>query len=656
MDLRSYLDSPLESPECRIVSSAVLSGNGLSATQSGCVLTVSAGAEPSPTGRITVTVSDGPNRSATGAVSVTMLGRPGAPTAVAAQADRDAGGRARVSWSAPAYDGGAPIRSYTAKWTGGSSGSRECTASPCTIDGLVNGKDYFFTVTATNVVGESEPGGPSNAARPDTKPGPVSGVTMVSRGDGSLTIRWAAPENKGSPVSKYVLRLIPTNGGTPRTAEVSDPATTTTVAGLNNMSQYSVEAQAYNEAGPGPFGPATTMQSAGKPPAPAGFKVTADGPGATKDLAAITLTWNTTSPNGPPLKTYTVKRRVAGGAWSVLKTVAPSSTRTTDQVRYDGRKYDYVVTATNGADLESGNSSVQSFTSIGQPSTPSVTAKENGSDKRVKLTVRLGKPRASGFRSVTWRSSAGASGTYSCGSCPAEGTVTITTSALSTSKQTFTVTTNNGTRSSARSASSNQVQPYGPTPQPVANGGSTSGKTVTFKWTLPTNGRPITRVKVSGAKSYSGSPITSISVTAANYAQDVTIRVVAVSAAGDSTPLTMTRRTANPPDPVIYNIRNGPLIIDETGDGTGDCGIGGRGCPQVMFDIKDFPTGSGRWRVEESRGYHSTWRDITVHSATSYTPAYRPIFGKGVGQLRVVIDLDGKPTYYSSWVDWDAPY
>ncbi len=111
------------------------------------------------------------------------------------------------------------------KWTGGSTGTLDCTASPCTIDGLTNGKDYFFTVTATNVVGEGDPGGPSTAARPDTKPGPVNGVTMASRGDGSLTINWTPPENKGSPVSKYVLRLVPTGGGTPRTAEVAAPAT-----------------------------------------------------------------------------------------------------------------------------------------------------------------------------------------------------------------------------------------------------------------------------------------------------------------------------------------------------------------------------------------------------------------------------------------------
>lgn len=403
------------------------------------------------------------------------------------------------------------------------------------------------------------------------------------------------------------------------------------------------------------------MQSAGTPPAPTGFKAAADGPGANKDLAAITLTWNTTSPNGPPLKQYTVKRRVNGGAWSVLKTVPPSTTRTSDQVQYDGRKYDYVVTATNGADLESPNSAVQSFTSIGQPSTPSVSAATPTSDKRARLTVNLGDPRATGFRSVSWTSSAGQSGTYTCGSCPEGGKVTFPTTVLSTSQQTFTVRTHNGTRASSPSARSNQVQPYGPTRTPVANGGSTSGKTVTFRWTLPTNGRPITRVRISGAKSYSGSPITSTSVTVANYNQDVTIRIVAVSVAGDSQPLTMTRRTAAPPDPAIVNVHPGSrLIVDRSGNGIGSCARD-PGCPEVMFDIQDFTPGGGQWRAQQDADrngtpdYYSTWRSITVTGPTSYSTPYRPIFGRNVGNIRVQISLGGRD-YYSGWVQWNAPY
>jgi hypothetical protein len=389
------------------------------------------------------------------------------------------------------------------------------------------------------------------------------------------------------------------------------------------------------------------MQSAGTPPAPTGFSASADGPGATKDLAAITLTWNTTSPNGPPLKNYTVKRRVNGGAWAQLKTVPAGTTRTSDQVVYDGRRYEYVVTATNGADLTSPDSAVQSFTSIGMPSTPSVSAATPTEDKRARLTVDLGQPRASGFTSVSWRSSDGESGTYSCGTCPANGKVTFTTSVLGTTQKTFTVRTNNGTRESQQSGNSNQVQPYGPTPRPNPNGSSASGKTVTFNWTLPTDGRPITGVKISGDRSYNGQDIRSISVTVANYSQDVTINIVAVSAAGDSPALTMTRRTDDPPQPQVTNVRQGPMYTDPNGVGT--CRVA-PGCPQVRFDYADFTTGAARYECQSQGAGNVGPYNWNVPSSSGTVTAWC-IFGRGVGPVRIVVWKDGK-TIASAWYPW----
>ena len=650
VDIRSYLDSPLRDASCTLTAANVTSGEGLSVSRDGCVLTVSAGERPSPTGRVSIAVSDGPNRSANGAVAVTMLGRPGAPTAVAAQADRDAGGRARVSWSAPTYDGGAPIRTYTASWTGGSTGSLDCSASPCTVDGLTNGQDYVFTVTATNVVGESDPGGPSTAARPDTKPGPVPGTTMARRGDGTLEITWGAPENKGSPVAKYVVRLVPLDGGgSARTVEVAAPGVSTSVSGLDNEVQYSVATQAWNEAGPGPFGPAVTMQSAGVPPAVGGLKLTPDGVGANKDLASIAITWNPTRPNGPPLKSYTVHRRVEGGAWAPIRTTAPGTTSTNDQVRYDGRRYDYVVTATNGADLESPKTTTQSFTSIGQPSTPSVSAATPANDERVRLTVSLGQPRSGGFSSVTWRSSTGASGTFSCGACPAGGQVGITTGQLATTPQTFTVTTANGTRTSSPSGNSNQVQPYGATPRPNPTGGSTSGQNVTYTWSLPTNGRPVTRVVVTGAASHDGGPITSIGASG-GFAQDLTINITAYSAGGASPVLQMTRRTANPPDPEIYNVRPSPELYVDYNSGIGTCSYP-PGCPKVNYDVRNFPPGT-TWNAvcESERAGNSTTRTASIGGGgdTYSMPRYCLFAKGGVGQVRMRF-FNGSQNVYSPW-------
>ena len=102
--------------------------------------------------------------------------------------------------------------------------------------------------------------------RPDTLPRAVTGVRMVTRGDGSLTIAWDTPENEGSALRKYVVRLSSSTGQS-RTVDVTASTRQTTVTGLDNEAEQSVQVQAWNELGAGPFGPSVTMQSAGTPPA-----------------------------------------------------------------------------------------------------------------------------------------------------------------------------------------------------------------------------------------------------------------------------------------------------------------------------------------------------------------------------------------------------
>lgn len=557
VNVASYLDSPLANPQCTVESAILASGSNIDVAKSGCTVTVTAGKAPSMTGSITVTASDSPGRTATGSIDLTLLGKPGAPTAVTAQPDREAGGRARVAWVAPTYDGGSPIRTFTVRWTGGSSGSQPCVSSPCTIEGLTNGRDYTFTVTATNGVGEGDPSAASNVARPDTKPGPVGGVSMISRGDGSLTIGWSTPDNKGSAISKYTLRVIPTDGsGAARTVDVAAPDLSTVVSGLNNEVEYDVSAQAWNEVGAGPFGASSRMQSAGTPPAVAAPTLTPGGLGPTADLTTVDLAWTATRPNGPPLTAYTVFKRTGGGGWQELARVSASTFTYRDQVPVDGSKFDYVVTATNGAGITSPQANVSTFTAIGQPATPSVSASTPAPDKTVTMVVSLGNPHARGYSSVRWSSSGGGSGSMSCtaSSCPAGGQVTIKTPALPTpGAQTMTVIASNGTSDSAPATVS--ASPFGPTPVPTNVNGSASGTTVTFSWSLPTDGRPITQVQVTGSYSYSGGPLTSVSYNA-GYSATATIQVRSYSEAGWSgwsSPVSV--RT--PPPPLVLTVEHG---------------------------------------------------------------------------------------------------
>ncbi|MFC7490604.1 MULTISPECIES: Ig-like domain-containing protein [unclassified Knoellia] len=496
IEVSRYLDSPLEKPSCSIEAAALESGTGIEVSRSGCTLTLRATSQPSPTATISLSVSDGPGRRAAGRVTVTMRGKPIAPTGVSAVADRIAGGQARVSWVAPSYDGGVTISRYTVRWTGGSSGTLDCTSSPCTVTGLTNGKDYTFTVMARNAIGDSPPSAPSNVVRPDTKPEATSGVRMVSRGDGTLNIAWSPAPNKGSAISKYVVRLIPTSSGSaPRTVQVAGGATSATAGGLTNNTPYSVAVQAWNGAGAGPFGPAVQMQSAGTPSAVTGINGATRGPGAGFDSESITVSWNQqTDPNGPPLKHYTIYRNVEGGGWTQIGRVGAQTRTLADSIPYDGRRYGYTVTATNGADLESPKGDTWTYTSIGVPSDPSVQAETPRADKSVVVHVQVGQPRAGAFQAIRWRGG-GKSGTHSCG-CSPGSTVTFTVPNMGIDPLTIKAkTVNTGGRESSE-ATSGQVQPYGPTLAPNNLTAEVNGRTIVWRWDLRTNGRPIDNVQI----------------------------------------------------------------------------------------------------------------------------------------------------------------
>jgi hypothetical protein len=87
---------------------------------------------------------------------------PGAPiigTATAGDA------QASMSFSAPAFTGGAAITGYTATASPGGATGTSAT-SPITVTGLTNGQAYTFSVTATNSAGTGEASSASNSVTP----------------------------------------------------------------------------------------------------------------------------------------------------------------------------------------------------------------------------------------------------------------------------------------------------------------------------------------------------------------------------------------------------------------------------------------------------------------------------------------------------------
>ncbi len=507
VNVAPYLQSPLASPACSLRPTVMLrSGTGVTGTASGCSITVTAAKDARGTATLVFEASDGPGRLANGEVRVSIRGVPDAPTRVSAAADRTAGGLARVSWSPPANDGGLPVLQYEVRSSTGQTLS--CQASPCTVSGLKNGQPVSFTVRARNAVDWSAPSAPSPEVTPDTAPRAVT-VGAVTPGDRTLAVTWAAPVNEGSAVDQYQVQWVNTAGGAGGgTRVVAAPTLTTTLTGLVNDNAYTIRVQAHNGAGWGPYGPSVTKQSFGTPPAVAAPQVSPRAANANDSTGQVTVTWSTTDPNGPPITKYTVYRRVGGGAFTALGTVSGSASRTytNSGIPYDGKTYEYTVTATNGGGAESPKSNTTSYRATGIPAVPGApTVVESGFDYLAKVTVTLGDSRASSFTSVKWRSTGGDSGTWACGGCADGTTRTFTTTRLPTTVQNISVSACNDATPVQCSGWSggSSVHPYGPT-QAVTGlkstvTGSGGNYTITWTWNNVSNGRAYDKVTVSGA-------------------------------------------------------------------------------------------------------------------------------------------------------------
>jgi hypothetical protein len=181
------------------------------------------------------------SRVVEGRVSVTVRDRPDRPENVHATATGP--GRASVSFT-PGADNGARITQYMV--TSSQGGGAVCEQTVCEVSGLTNGAWHKFTVVARNAVGDSDPSEASAEVQVDATPAKMA-VPTLSAGNGQVTVTWSAPDNEGSPITKYEIAVNGGDGSSKQTTADAS-ATSATIGDLENGVNYTVSIVARNGA------------------------------------------------------------------------------------------------------------------------------------------------------------------------------------------------------------------------------------------------------------------------------------------------------------------------------------------------------------------------------------------------------------------------
>jgi hypothetical protein len=411
-----------------------------------------------------------------------IISPPDAPTGVSAIAGI---GMASVTFTAPAFDGGAAITMYTATATpGGATGS--CSGpSACAISfpGLTNGTSYTFTVQATNSIGTGPASAASNAVTPKA----------------SQTITFANPGARNFDTTP-TLTATASSGLAPTFTSSTTGVCTVTTGGIVTFVAAGTCVINVNQAGNGNFFAATQVSQS--------FTVNAVVPGpptaprATAGNTQATVTFTAPSSNGGvPITQYIVTANPDGA------TATGASSPITVTGLTNGTSYTFTVTATNSVG-----------TGVAQGASNAVTPKTD-------QTITFANPGAQNFGTtptVTATASSGLAPTYTSSTTTV---CTISSSGVLAFVTAGTCTINadqagNATFFAApRVSQSFSVNPVVPgAPRTVAATAGNTQATVTFTAPSSNGGAAVTQYTVTanpgGATATGGSsPITVTGLT-----------------------------------------------------------------------------------------------------------------------------------------------
>ncbi len=217
---------------------------------------------------------------------------PNAPTAPVLVSLTPGNGTMDLTWTMPAYSNASAVTEYRV-YRGETNVTLELVVTLDNVTGyedvgLVNGKTYFYSVSAVNSAGEGPRSDLLNAT-PMTVPNRPREVTLIP-GNMFINVTWAMPDfDGGSPVIGYVIYRSESNVRTEVGRVINQTYFVDSLLIIGHTYIYFVAA--FNLAGEG----ALSLSKEGSPDMV---------PGSARDLAVlegvrnVTLVWNDPAPNG----------------------------------------------------------------------------------------------------------------------------------------------------------------------------------------------------------------------------------------------------------------------------------------------------------------------------------------------------------------------
>ncbi len=502
---------------------------------------------------------------------------PSAPTITGAA--RSASQKVKVTWSTPGNNGNTAITKYNVYVYTNSACTAQVSGSPFNagtgtsyeVSGLTNGTTYYFKVAAVNAVGTGALSSALNAY-PYTVPNAPAAPTVDGTGtSGELKVTWTAPDNGGSAITSYTVRLYSdATCNTQVASTVSDSAIPHIFKNLSNGATYYAKVTATNAAGegaPSAVGNGKPYMIPNKPATPAVEVTDAN--------STIIVTWETPANNGDALNKveildgdtvlFTISSSENAGYYAAATTAGqkPSVTLTGTNGIKAGVTQDIKIRVHNRAG--SVTSDGISIVAAGAPSAPTnVTARATEEDGEIEVSwkvpatnkstitgyvfmangQKIGEVTKAGMNASLWNSLG-----YGNENNPNPVSYTLTGLTNGTRypiSMYATSTAGSGPETTANEASSATpyYEPAAPTGVTVERG----VRSVTVKWTAADNhGNNITQYKVyqvaNGQRYLLGSTAdgntTSFTVnadhnnTALGYGTEMSFEVSAVNAAGE---------------------------------------------------------------------------------------------------------------------------